>query len=263
MRSLASSFPWPWRWCAISRRDRISAGASRHVGGGLRALALALVAFGCGHSVTPGDDFRTPESIPKARNLQVAPGCSGTLVFWEAPDDIFTIIQGWHVWRDAPGRGVERLTARPSQQRSYIDRGEPADGAYRYWTTSVSRGGVESLPSDDVRFDLRIGAPVTPINLRGAALPFQVLLQWQPGAIQIAFGYAVYRDGRFIGTVGDPDTPVYEDNQVLPGRTYTYAVTSIDCGRNESAPSDSVRVAVPAGPLAGLVGAPGPPRSRR
>lgn len=256
MRSRAPSSAWPWR-CAISRtaahRPGGAAGGAR--ARGARSVARALAAGGaalavtlgaCGHSVAPGDAYDTPESIPRAENLQVSPGCTGTLVFWEAPDSIFTLIDGWHVWRDAPERGVERLTAAPSKQRSYIDDDEPANGTYRYWTTSVSRGGVESVPSGSVAFDLRIGAPVTPVRLRAVALPFQVLLQWAPGAIQISFGYAVYRDGRFLGTVGDPDTPVYEDNDVRSGVTYSYSVTSIDCGRNESSRSDSVLVTVPA-----------------
>ncbi len=55
--------------------------------------------------------------------------------------------------------------------------------------------------------------------------------------------YMVYRDGKNIGLTFN--TLYYDDITAIPGEQYTYSVVARDIAKNESAPSESVIVAIP------------------
>lgn len=206
---------------------------------------LALVTPGCGHHVEPTDAYRTPESIPAPRLLTAEPGCYGIAIQWYATDRDFEIIEGWHVYKQRPNGEIVRLTPRPTKQRLFVDDDEPEDGDYRYWATAMSRGGVESLRSNDGRFHLRLGPPDPPTGLSATAFPDRVVLQWQRGSLDLFAGYRVYRNGASIGFAGDADMPAYVDTQVRPGETYRYAVRAADCRGTESVPTAEISVSIP------------------
>lgn len=230
------------------RRAEACARLRRALSGLGLGLWLVLVAPGCGHRVEPTEAYRTPESIPAPRLLTAEPGCYGIAIQWYATDRDFEIIEGWHVYKQRPNGEIVRLTPRPTKQRLFVDDDEPEDGDYRYWATAVSRGGVESLKSNDGRFHLRLGPPDPPTQLSATAFPDRVVLQWQRGSLDLFAGYRVYRDGMNLGFAGDADMPAYVDTQVSPGHTYRYAVRAADCRGTESVPTPEISVTIPGPP---------------
>lgn len=224
----------------------MSGAPGRNIGRRLLCAILALAVQGCSHEVVPTAAYRTPESIPAPRLLMAEPGCFGTLIQWVAPDADFEIVQGWYVYKQRPGGEIVRLTPAPSKQRSYIDHDEPEAGTYHYWATALSRGGIESLKSNKARFAIELGQLAPPDNLTAEALnPHLVLLKWHRGSLQISSGHNVYRDGQPYGHAGDPDMPAFLDGGALPGHTYRYTVTAVDCKGTESAPAPEVSVTTP------------------
>lgn len=211
----------------------------------LAAWLLAWAGAGCGHRVEPTAAYRAPESIPAPRLLTAEPGCFGIAIQWFALDQDFEIIEGWYVYKQRPNGEVVRLTPRPTKQRLFVDHDEPEDGDYRYWATALSRGGVESLKSNDGRFRLRLGPPASPTGLAATAFPDRVVLQWERGSLDLSAGYRVYRDGVNFGFAGDADMPAWVDTQVLPGRSYRYDVRAVDCRGTESVPTPEVSVTIP------------------
>jgi hypothetical protein len=81
-----------------------------------------------------------------------------------------------------------------------------------------------------------------------AVVTHRVALNWQPSASSV-IGYYVYRGGaanalsRLTGSIDQ--SPSYTDTSVTGGKTYFYAVTSVDSGNIESSPSNQISVTIP------------------
>jgi hypothetical protein len=132
---------------------------------------------------------------------------------------------------------------------------------YIYRITAVSiiaRAGGETQVEGDDSPPLRIVAhdifpPSIPAGLQAVysgegQKPFIDLI-WAPVAAADLAGYNVYRSeagGAFVRI--NPDvvkTPSYRDAGVTAGKTYTYAVSSVDVRNNESARSENATESVP------------------
>jgi hypothetical protein len=96
------------------------------------------------------------------------------------------------------------------------------------------------------------GGTVT-INLTGTgtAASYQVNLTWQAptSSTDPVAGYNIYRStsgGAFQLLNSSVNTPVsYTDTTVQNGTSYTYQVTSVDSGGNESSPSNTYATTIP------------------
>jgi hypothetical protein len=85
-----------------------------------------------------------------------------------------------------------------------------------------------------------------------------VVLSWKapPGAASAALAVTGYQVFRSVGSSGSPTqlttTPLtaatYTDKTIAPSTTYVYYVVSVDAAGTQSAPSNTVNVAVASGP---------------
>ena len=135
---------------------------------------------------------------------------------------------------------------------------------YEYRAQRVARVAVEGKTlelagelSAPVRVEaLDVFPPAVPTGLAAVATTGEngagnaIDLSWQPVTDADLAGYAVYRregDGGWqrISPAGPLVPPAYHDTQVQPGHSYRYAVSSIDQGGHESAPSVETEESVP------------------
>lgn len=85
---------------------------------------------------------------------------------------------------------------------------------------------------DDKTYAFKADFLSPPENFKALALEDKVTLTWSPSTNPAVVGYKIYRSGSEIATLGLVTT--YEDTDIIPGITYSYAITSIDKNENES-----------------------------
>ncbi|MBL8215571.1 MAG: hypothetical protein JNK87_32925 [Bryobacterales bacterium] len=134
---------------------------------------------------------------------------------------------------------------------AYYDKTAEFDKPYRYQVTAVAKADTRetiSDPSDVVsitpadRFP-----PAVPGGLTALAGINTVELAWERNTEPDLQGYVVYRaagDGQ-MERLGPSEPPSYSDKAVESGRTYRYAISSIDRYGNESKPSEAVSIGLP------------------
>ncbi len=142
----------------------------------------------------------------------------------------------------------------PSSIPSSISQGGSAT-----WVCNSPNGGTEPVCSAN-RLDGT--APTTPLNLRTAAVPSGVNLNWNVSTDGTGvYGYKIYRNGVQVGTstnrryafIDYTETPaphLYSDESVSPSTVYLYNVSAYDIDGNESARSATSTVTtLPSGTL--------------
>lgn len=151
-----------------------------------------------------------------------------------------------------------------TQQGRAMDTTVRFGESYEYRVQRVSRMDVDgktlelagelSAPIDIEMKD--VFPPSVPTGLAAVAAAGEngtgpaIDLNWQPNTEADLAGYAVYRrEGDGAWQRVSPATPVVEpafhDAQVQPGHTYSYAVSSLDRGGNESGRSAETQETVP------------------
>ena len=136
--------------------------------------------------------------------------------------------------------------------------------AYAYYVVSVAQyksAAVESEPSKIIEVTPRdTFPPSAPTSLiaafspASASAPPHVDLSWAISPETGVAGYNVYRSAAETGPANRWDrlnrsllpTPVFRDIPVVSGQRYFYRVTAVDRFGNESAPSVTVGVSIPA-----------------
>jgi hypothetical protein len=226
-------------------------------------LGSVISIVGCGHDVAPTPNYSNPEDIPLCCTSDPGDGCCGLVAFafsqgievsWNVEDPIFTYIDGWLLYRAVgdtapPDSAYHRLFSTPYTVSRYRDD-QITDGV-RYWymLTSVSPAGVESLPSSPVQVRADFTAPPRPNGLAASAAAGQVDLTWDPSPAGDLDHYNVFRAPDFPPFIFPQVSEArYVDHNVAADSTYRYWVTAVDQGLNESAPSETVEVRVPATP---------------
>ena len=124
-----------------------------------------------------------------------------------------------------------------------------AGGAsYRYVTVGGSTLDSGSISCNPGSVDSE--PPSVPTNLQATTVaqtqisPGVVNLTWNPSTDNVGVtGYAIYRDGQQIATVGTQTN--YPDQTVTPETSYTYQVLAVDAQGNQSGQSDPVTVTTP------------------
>jgi len=135
-------------------------------------------------------------------------------------------------WTDAETQFGQQYTY---MVRSIVKLPE-ADGTGREAESELS-GEVSLTPRDEF-------PPATPSGLRAAAAPQSVQLSWNANTETDLAAYRVYRgvEGGPMERIAEVGVPAYSDANVVPAKTYRYAVSAVDRLGNESAPSDTVEV---------------------
>jgi len=84
--------------------------------------------------------------------------------------------------------------------------------------------------------------PTVPQHLTASPVSqTQIVLTWEAATDNNdSISYHIYRNGLLLETV---TTTTYEDNDVAPGNTYTYAIVAVDFAGNASAASEQISVA--------------------
>jgi hypothetical protein len=224
--------------------------------------AALLLAAGCGHDVAPTAEFTDPASLPvccvtdfdsECCRITAVPFIQGISVTWTSEDSVFVYIDGWAVHRaqgesPPPDDAFRRINPDLIQDRRYTDRDVENDAVYWYRLTAVSPAGVESLPTRAVSARVDRTPPAPPTGLSGVANVTGAALDWNVSPEPDMDHYTVYREPPVPPTAFGPvpaALPSYLDNLVTAGNVYRYWVTAVDMGFNESAPSETVEVAVP------------------
>lgn len=186
---------------------------------------------------------------------RTAPGAPRSLA-WSSPD-LSHIKLTWEASADLDvtayeiQRGGERIgEVKASDLLSFLDEGLAANTAYTYqiitidWAGNRSAAAVANAATGEVADAI---APTAPANLQAALTePSVAQLTWEAATDNVAVvGYRVYRsvDGgapTLLATVTDGLSLVVPD--LATATTYTFTVTAIDGGGNESAPSNTAEV---------------------
>src|SRR5262245_51595588 len=175
--------------------------------GGLVALSILIALEGCGHDVTPTEDYSKPESIPICCSSDGSDACCGLVAFpfsqgievsWNSEGSIFTYIDGWLLYRAtgdiAPADSAyHRLFSTPDTYSQFRDS-EITDGV-RYWyrLTSVSPAGIESVPSSPAVARADFTPPPPPSGLSANVISSGVELTWSPSSAGDLDHYNVFR----------------------------------------------------------------------
>ena len=182
----------------------------------------------------------TPVAVPPAPLLEsVLPGANGVLLAWEPPGvsvKQYVVLRGTDPARLAP------IATLGSDASTYTDAAAQRGRTYYYSVAAANDVGT-SPPSNVASISL-VSKPGAPQNLIAAPGEGEIRLTWQPPqdtgeADPASLTYYVTRDGNIIAT--DIKGATYADRGVLPGRNYTYTVTTFN--GLESDPSGSARAA--------------------
>ncbi len=134
---------------------------------------------------------------------------------------------------------------------AYYDKTAEVGKPYAYQVTGVAKADDRENTSEPSAV-----ASITPVDRFPPAVPRgltalaginTVELAWDRNTEPDLQGYAVYRaagDGP-LEKLGPSEPPSYSDKAVESGKTYRYAVSSIDRYGNESKPSEAVSISLP------------------
>jgi hypothetical protein len=227
-----------------------------------------LNTLGRGAGVSNQVEVPTLPTLPPPENFQAQLTPEGVVLTWSGSTDTPEVPQISHhyrVYRQETGGGNETLVgAAPMEQGQVrmVDHTFEWEKTFLYWATIVSVVEQSGSPEIEVEGEdtarIRVFAhdifpPSVPSGLQavfsGAGQKPFVDLIWAPATEPDLAGYNVYR--REEGTAatkinGEPvKPPSFRDGNVQSGKTYFYAVSSVDVRGNESARSEETSEAVP------------------
>jgi chitodextrinase len=202
---------------------------------------LALDAAGNASPTSNPASATTRDTVPPtAPSGLAATVVSGTRIdlAWSASTDNVAVT-GYRVYRNGVQVGVAATT-------SYSDTSVAPATSYSYTVTAVDAAGNESAASNAaVAGTPDTIAPSAPTGLTATpASPTRVDLAWTAATDNVGVtGYAVFRDGSRIATLG----PVTASSDLtgLPATTATYAVRALDAAGNVSDPSATATATTP------------------
>jgi len=139
-----------------------------------------------------------------------------------------------------------------SETSNWLDTNTVYDSSYEYRVQALVTAGAHMAESE-----LSEPAAITPVDefpppaplgLRAVAGLNSIELAWDRGPAEDVDSYRIYRS-----TDGDPAQRIagevtagnYSDRDIVPGRSYRYAVSAVDRLGNESPPSEEVERTAP------------------
>jgi chitodextrinase len=129
---------------------------------------------------------------------------------------------------------------------SYNDTGLSAATTYSYRIKATDAAGNASSYTSTQQATTQNAtdaeAPSTPTDLIStSATETQIGLSWTPATDNISVaGYKIYRNGVQVAT---SPTPAYNNTNLVPNTSYSYAISAYDAAGNESTQSTSLTVA--------------------
>ncbi|HSF43621.1 MAG TPA: hypothetical protein VLT87_27755 [Thermoanaerobaculia bacterium] len=190
---------------------------------------------------------KTPPAAPERVNATAR--TDGILVEWTPVENT----SGYNIYRrDAQEKSYGRaIYTAGAAETSWLDATARFGKSYIYTVTALAQAQpvVESSIGSEreVRYQDRFPPP-PPGELVALAEAGQVRVVWRSSDAADLAGYLVYRRGPTGDFVRVTPQPIqgteYADTAVAPGQTYTYRVTSVDQGGNESDPGGEVRTTV-------------------
>jgi fibronectin type 3 domain-containing protein len=182
----------------------------------------------------------------QAPSLKAEASAAGVRIVWEAPAERSGLV--WRVFRRGPGRQEAELVGSASVPE-FIDAAVERGAAYQYTVQAIARNGDAAAESEiskpaEITYEDRF-PPAVPTGLAAIAGLNSIQLTWNPDTEPDLGGYHVYRseNGRPFARIGELlGTPSYTDRAVEAGRRYSYAVSAVDRGGNESARAEAVEV---------------------
>jgi len=123
--------------------------------------------------------------------------------------------------------------------------------AYTYQVQAIAKLGDKQEAESELSAEVPITPidtfpPAVPTGLHATAAGDSVELSWEGSTEADLAGYRVYRaaPGGGFEKIADPVLPAYSDHAVEHGKTYRYAVTSVDQSGNESGRSAVAEIAL-------------------
>jgi hypothetical protein len=202
-----------------------------------------------------------PVATPPA-NVVATAKPEGIELSWQEPKtsvrgDEGPVIEGYHIYRTAPGEAPNDLAApinnAPVRGTTYTD--VPGYGEHEYRVSAVAMEGpprIQSAISAPVRATFKdLVAPPAPASVTPLLETSRVRLIWDEVEVPDLRGYRVYRiEGTIrlkLSPAPVPET-TFTDISIDIGIPYTYEVTAVDNAGNESAAVRSEQVTVPKTP---------------
>jgi len=135
-----------------------------------------------------------------------------------------------------------------SSAPSYLDASAAFGETYEYSVRALADGAESELsPTVRITHADRF-PPAAPSGLQAVTGPASVELVWEGNSEPDLKGYRVYRSaagGPWSAIASDLENPAYSDRSIQAATRFTYRVTAVDQNGNESAPSETVEVAIP------------------
>jgi chitodextrinase len=128
-----------------------------------------------------------------------------------------------------------------------VDSGVPQGVTYTYTVSAVDAAGnvgaASAMRSVSVPDTTRPNTPTAPSVTLGAAAGVTVAnVSWTASTDNVGVkNYVVRRDGLVLAT---PSSTSYQDQTVVPGKTYAYTVTAMDAAGNASTTSTATAVTI-------------------
>ena len=180
-------------------------------------------------SIAPVD--QTPP--PQVTGLTGSPGDTQVTLNWTAITNDASLA-GYKVYRN--GTQIATVTA-PTTTR--VVTGLTNGVSYSFYIRAYDGLDNTGVASSTINVTPVDTAPAAPTGLAATPSDAQVALTWNAVAAADLASYRVYRDGVLAQTVTAPTTN-WTDTGRTNSITYSYYVTAVDAGDNESATSNTV-----------------------
>jgi fibronectin type 3 domain-containing protein len=175
----------------------------------------------------------TPESVTPVATSQ------GVRLTWRAAGTSFRVLR--------KTEGAEYAAVAETTSPEWMDTAAEFGKRYSYRVQNVVKV-ADRLAESDLSKEASITPvdkfpPAVPAGVRADAAPVSIELTWQRNTEPDLSGYRIYRSvgkGAFEKIADVPAAPSYSDRAVEHGKSYRYAVTSVDRTGNESERSATV-----------------------
>ena len=187
-------------------------------------------------------NFATLDVVPPPQpptGLRAEGVAEGVRLAWQGEGPRFRI------WR----RTEEAFTPLgEAEGAEFVDSGIEYGKTYRYRVQALA-GNAESEPSAEVAFTPEDRfPPAVPAGVTAVVSTGSIELAWERNTEEDFAAYRVYRavDGGGFEKIGETGiTPSFSDRKIEAGKTYSYAIASVDNKGNESGRSEAVQAIVP------------------
>jgi hypothetical protein len=190
-------------------------------------------------------DFKVVAPLATPGDLQAAGDPKGVRLTWVPEAGRSGLI--YKVLRRTPDQPAAGEVG-TADKGEYIDATAVYGQAYEYSVLGSLEAAVSETAGPVAVKPVDVFPPSVPAGLSANASVGRIGLTWDRVTEPDLRGYRIYRGlkGEALSVFIDMvDTPAYSDRQVEAGKTYVYAISSLDQAGNESARSQPLEVTAP------------------